>query len=91
MTCSDEYFLSQIIHMSHKSNLHKSLWECKEMCDKDERCAYFFMNTDEWCATYKSCHQTRIPKLFGSTYKKHDGNCLQLYISCFLSRLVLFF
>ena len=43
---------------------------CKTSCDNEEKCAFFFVNEDSWCATYKSCNETRTTGSSGSTYKK---------------------
>ena len=55
---------------------------CKEKCDEDERCAFFFINSKRWCALYQSCDQKRKPTNSGYTFKRLKGNTLQLYFKC---------
>ena len=50
---------------------------CKRICDVDESCKFFFLNTHGYCAIYKSCKVKRDAYRPGTTYKKahQNGKC----------------
>ena len=43
---------------------------CKSKCDENENCQFYFINTDGYCALYKSCSGKRTTVFPGSTFKK---------------------
>ena len=48
---------------------------CKEICDDDEDCNYFYSNDSEYCVIYESCKKSRKITTLGAnpgrTYIKH--------------------
>ena len=46
---------------------------CKEDCNNNPDCKFFFFNEKNWCGLYSSCDQLRTTKDGGTTYKKIRG------------------
>ena len=61
-SCSFDYVIS--IHNDF------NLKRCKELCDADEDCIFFFFNVDLACIAYESCHDYSVTKVAGQTFRK---------------------
>ena len=69
-SCSYDSVIS--IHMDF--NLEK----CKELCDTDEKCRFFFIDVQLTCVAYESCNDRRQTNFVGTTFGKYKGNLLVL-------------
>ena len=47
-----------------------ALDKCKNLCNKNRDCRYFYVSENHWCVTYKDCNEHRTTDSSGSTYKK---------------------
>ena len=62
-TCDDKYRITEMENSEEA--------KCKEQCDKNSECAFFFFNEGNWCILYKMCTDKRtVAGKKGSTYKK---------------------
>ena len=63
LTCNDKF------RIEYSSNQNTS--KCKEFCDQNTGCKYFFFHDGAACILYSSCIEKRTPGFYGSTYQKH--------------------
>ena len=54
-----------------------NLEACRDMCDKDDECNFFFINSKQKCVTYRQCDEDKRERRGGepgTTYEKIKGN-----------------
>ena len=46
---------------------------CRNSCEKDATCNYFFFDEDKKCRTFRTCVERQSMRHFGQTYQKAKG------------------
>ena len=64
-TCSAEYIIE------HKK---RELHPCRDRCDENPKCNFFYHNENNECHLYRLCDDKRIPKVIGDTFEKQKGD-----------------
>ena len=63
-TCSTEYIIE---HGKWALN------PCRDRCDENPQCKFFYSNERNGCHLYSSCDDKRFPAVIGNTFEKQKG------------------
>ena len=55
------------------SSEDKDILKCKELCDKQEKCKFFSINSNNRCNLHSSCTHIHRNNSTGSTFEKMIG------------------